>query len=275
MARLTRLKPLVLTLFIAAVVGGVSGEFIASASAADRVVVGNTGGTLSGVIQVDGRLVVIGGGNARTDLADLVGRSTVPWHRRVDLLIVPGWDDQQAIGALGLIERGSVTELVIAGQPATNAVWNALQQTAARGAVPVTVVNGHDRIVLASDVQLDIVSDQPSTVATAPYALMSLHYHQSMLTFVDASKAGVTALNSSGITVERTHVLVTMRPLASVLAQTDVVLQPKASVVADVASSYASYLGEVGTGQRVEIKLSQHELRLPLNAVTDVASATP
>ncbi|MGA7670518.1 MAG: hypothetical protein WBW04_08850 [Nitrolancea sp.] len=273
--------PLVITILVASLVGVTSGEVVASSGGADRVVIGNTGGTLSIVIRANGSLIVIGGGNARTDLADLVGRSTVPWRRHINLLIVPGWDDQQAIGALGLVERGGVKQLIILGTPPNSAVSRALQQAVAERGIPLSVVTGHNAVDLAHGVSLEVEAGQPSVDAAPEYAVFVLHYGDSTITFVDATNDGLKAMGGDGVSVERTHILVDMRSLAGLSVSASVLLEPRANSAAALAESPASYLGEIKSGQRVTIRLSQHELRLPLdqlsasNATTEPFSTNP
>lgn len=266
--------PLLITIIASVLLGGVSGELIAGASDGDRVIVGNTGGTLSGVIVAGGRMIVIGGGNARSDLADLVGRSTVPWRYHIDLLIIPGWDDHQPIGALGVIERGGVAEIVIAGQPDDTPVWIAVQQAAANNGIPVTIVNGHDIVNVAPEVILDLWSGPPTTGATYEFAVVSLRYHESLLAFVDASKNGLQAMMTSGVSLDRSHVLVAMRPLIGVSPATSVLLQPRAGVASDVPTRFAPFTGEVRSGRQVTVRLNDHEMRLPLAAVTGYGAGT-
>ncbi len=261
-------SPLLITIVVAALVGVTSGEVLAGAGSSDRVVVGNTGGTLSAVIQVNGALIVVGGGNARTDLADLVGRSTVPWRRHVNLLVVPGWDDQQAIGALGLIERGGVREVVVVGTPTGSAVSRALQQSAAERGIPLSVITGHNSVQIATGVSLDLVAGQPSSGPTAEYVIGDLHYFDCSITIVDASKDGMKSMIGDKVTIERTHLLVEMRTLPSFQSQTDVILQPRAETGVALTDSAASYVGEIKGGQRMTVRLSQHELRLPLDQLS-------
>ncbi len=262
------LHPLVLTIIVSAMLGGASGDLIATAGSGDRVTIGNTGGTLSGVVQAGGAVIVIGGGNARTDLADLVGRSTVPWRHRIDLLIVPGWDDQQSIGALGLMERGGVAEIVIAGQPGDTPVWNALQQAAAREGIPVTVVSGRNVIDIAPGVVLELEAGEPSTGATDEFAVAALRYHQSTLTFVDASKAGLQAMTANNISLDQSHILAAVRPLTSVFPHAEVLFQARATAGSDLSAQVSPFAGEIRSGQHVTVRLTKSELRLPLAAVT-------
>jgi hypothetical protein len=277
-ARRIVFHPLLLTVIAAALIGASGGELVARAGNGDRVAVGNTGGTLSGVIQVDDALIVVGGGNARTDLADLVGRSTVPWHRKIDLLVVPGWDDQQPIGALGLLERGEVVQVVIAGQPADKPVWTALEQQAARDGIPVSIVTGDNTVKVSPHVELEIRAGQPTAAETDPFSVVALLYHASRITFIDASADGIRSMTANNVTLDRTHVLVAIRPATTLQLQSDILLQPRAVSKSDVSDYQASFTGEVRSGHNITIRLKPHEIRLPLDTVTGVStntSATP
>lgn len=272
-ARGVLLSPLFFVVVLAVIVGGTAGEVIARSGTSDEVVVGNTGGTLSAFIRMEGATIVVGGGNARTDLADLVGRSTVPWRRRIDLLVVPGWDDQQPIGALGLIERGGVAQVVIVGQPDNKPTWNALLQAAANHGIPVNVVNGQNTANISDDVHLDVRADEPTASPTAQWAIISLHYHKSLVSLVDISADGVQTLNRSGITLDRAHVLVEMRSAPTLMTQDDVLLRPSASTGSQLGGVAAAYSAEIRGGQRIAIHLSPSQLRMPLAALTTTGDA--
>lgn len=274
-ARHPSVLPVIAAILIGALVGAGSGDWVARAESGDQIVVGNTGTTLSSVIRVGGSIVVIGGGSTRTGLADLVGRSTVPWNRHVDLLILPGWDDQQSIGALGLLQRGGVRRLVVVGQPGTTAVWTALEQEAARDTIPLDVVSGENDVAISPDVELDLAGDQTGTSETAQFFLASLHYHDSMLSFIDASKDGVKAMSAANASVVRAHLLIAMRPPATLQAREDVLLQPTEASAGDVTPENTSYAGEIRQGAHLVIHLRPEEIRLPLADVKGGQSSNP
>lgn len=268
-------RPLTLTIIAALLLGATTGEIFAHAGEGNRVVVGNTGGTLSSVIQLDNRLIVFGGGNARTDLADLFGRSTLPWRRHIDLLIVPGWDSQQALGAIGLLEHANVTQIIIVGQPSTETVWNVLLQSASSHAVPVTVTSGKNRIALGPDAEIQLFTSPTTATATSEYALMTLQYDQVQLAFLDASNAGLTALSASDADFSRTHLLVLTRPFYPQTISSVLEMQPPAEKAAEVGEVTATYSREVRAGQHVGVQFASDELRLSLESLQLVGAGSP
>ncbi len=268
-------SPITITILVGVLLGLTGGIVAAGAGRSDQVVVGNTGGTLSGVIQVGGATIVVGGGNARSDLADLVGRATLPWNRHIDLMIIPGWDNQQPLGVLGLIERGGIDQILVAGQPASNPTWVAMQAAAASSAIPVNVFTGHQSVTVAPDISIDLFAGPPTSGATLEYAAITLRFHQTLLTFVDASSAGATSLGSLADPSPHAQVLVAMRALAAFPSDSDVVLQPQAAKSSDLSTLNAAYLGEIRTGQHLKIRLKPDEVRLPLSTLTAVVPQTP
>ena len=260
-------RPITLTIVVAVLLGASAGQIFAKSGDGTRVVVGNTGGTLSSVIQLNDTLIVFGGGNARTDLADLVGRSTLPWRRHIDLLIVPGWDDQQALGALGLLERGDVAQIVLLGQPSTATVWSVFYQSASSHAVPVTVATGMNRVAIGPNIDLQLIAAAPSSGASDEYALMTLHFHDVNFSFLDASKAGMSAMSAANVQPERTHGIALSRPVAGLSTKSVLLMRPPANRAADISDEAVTYSGEIGAGQHVAIRLSDDSLSLNLISV--------
>jgi hypothetical protein len=268
-------RPVTLTVIVAILLGATTGQLLASAGNDDQVVVGNTGGTLSSIIRVDKELIVFGGGNARSDLADLLGRSTLPWKRQVDLLIIPGWDSEQAVGALGLLERQDVKQVVILGQPSTTTIWTVLYQTASSHAVPVNIANQQSRIEISPDVRLELAAADVQPGETTAFALVTLQYHAVRLSFLDVSKDGVNAFNSANVAPARTHALMVSRAASGLRTSATLRVQPASSQAGDFDLVSSSYQRELGRGERITIGLASDELRLDLNAVKRTGGTTP
>lgn len=262
-------------MIVAVLLGATGGQLLASAGDNDQVVVGNTGGALSSIIRVDNALIVFGGGNARSDLADLLGRSTLPWKRHVDLLIIPGWDSQQALGALGLLERQNVDQIVILGQPSTETIWTVLYQTASSHAVPVNVTNNRSQIAIGPAVSLELAAGDPLSSESSEFALLTLHYHAVQLSFLDASKVGITDMNSANLASSHTHVLVLSRAASGLATSAALRLQPSSTHPGDFDVASSSYQRELGRGERITIGLAANQLRLDLDAVKRTSGAPP
>lgn len=267
-------RPTTLTIIVAVLLGATAGQLLASTGENDQVVVGNTGGTLSSIIRLDNALIVFGGGNARSDLADLLGRSTLPWKRKVDLLILPGWDSQQAIGALGLLERQNVKQIVILGQPSTETVWTVLYQKASSRAIPVNVTNNRSRIEIGSSVRLELTASDPLSSESPEFALLTLHFHAVQISFLDASKDGIGALKSADAMPLRTHALVLSRAATNLATTSSLRVQPSAARSGDFELPSSNYQRELGSGERITVDLAFDELRLDLDAVRP-SGATP
>jgi hypothetical protein len=268
-------RPTTLTILVAALLGAGSGQVLANAGDNDDVIIGNTGGTLSSIIRVDHELIVFGGGNARSDLADLLGRATLPWKRQVDLLIIPGWDNQQAIGALGLLERQDVKQIVILGQPSTETVWTVLYQKASSRAIPVNVATNRSRIEVGPGVRMELTASDARTGDVSEYALLTLHFHAVQISFLDASKDGIKALNSTGTTPARAHALVLTRTVTGIATTSTLRVQPTARQTNDFDLASSSYQRELNGGERMTLGLAPTELRLELNGVQRSGGVTP
>ncbi|MFN3336935.1 MAG: hypothetical protein ACK42I_05460, partial [Thermomicrobium sp.] len=67
-------------------------SFAVSYRPTGRLVVGGTGRFLSVVFLLGDREIILGGGTVPNDVVELADRSTVPWQRPYELLILPSWD---------------------------------------------------------------------------------------------------------------------------------------------------------------------------------------
>jgi hypothetical protein len=269
------IRPTTLTILVAALLGAGSGQLLANAGDNDEVIIGNTGGTLSSIIRVDNALIVFGGGNARSDLADLLGRATLPWRRQVDLLIIPGWDDQQAIGALGLLDRQDVKQIVILGQPSTETVWTVLYQKASSRAIPVNVASNRSHVDIAPDVRLELAAGDPLSSQPPAFALLTLRFHAVQLAFLDVSKDAIEALNSAGLRPARAHALVLTRAATGLTTASTLRIQSPATRTSDFDLASSNYQRELGSGERMTIGLAPNELRLELDGIQRSGGATP
>ena len=246
-----------------ALVGGLFGGLaVGRLDDGDRIMVGNTAGTLSVVIRIDGRLVVVGGGDDRGDLRDLVGRATLPWARRVDLLVVPGWDSEQVVGALGLIEGGDVRSMTILGATSAHPGWALLEQAAGQRDIAVSHLIAEQQLALADGVSLQLQA--PPTTDTRA-ALVRLDYHGNEITLADIGTSGGETRADWDVLPLRTNLLIAARPVDPDLISAEVVLQPAARQRSELPPLAPGYVGELRPGERLAIRLSGDQVRLPAN----------
>lgn len=230
----------------------------------DEIVVGNTGGTLSVFARVNGAQIVFGGGGSRVDLADLVGRATLPWQRRIDLLIVPGWDNDQAIGALGLIERGQVRQVVIVGEPGTASIWSLLEQQARASSTSYLVASETHRVELPDDSEL-LLAGSPPTAASPSWAVASLHLRDMRVVFLDASTGDLSAVASEEDIPPAAHLLIASRPISSPVVDAEVWIAPQPQRSRDQLPVGPRFTAELAMNEQLSIGLTTSTLRLPLD----------
>lgn len=259
---------------LAALVGALLGEAALAAGPGDRVVIGRTGDTLSVLVDAAGARIVIGGGNSRADLADLVGRSTLPWDRQVDLLVVPAWDERHVAGALGLVERGDVHGVAVLGLEDRGAAWTALQRAADETGTRVRYLDGRQALHAAPGLDLDFdvgAGDGPRAGLTAGVTFGGVR-----VAVIDAP-AGARARWPSGPTrQERARVLVSLRALPEGGASgTLLAVRPAGERSSQLVAAGASYVAEVARGRRLTLRLGPDGVRLPLGAVTPAATPQP
>lgn len=229
----------------------------------DVLVAGNTGGTLSVMLRLNGATVVIGGGEARPDLAELVDRSSLPWDRRIDLLVVPAWDARHAAGALGLIERGGVQAVAIIGPPPTEPPWSLLQSAALQTGARITIVTAPHRVVLPWGEELLLALEQdPTSAATRIGATIELRRQGARFVIIDGDVAEPPPLQG-------TYAVITLRPAKAAAAwDVPLLLRPDPQVSPELRSVRAQFFAEIKRGQRLTLRLEQGEVRISSDHLT-------
>ena len=171
------------------------------------MVVGNTAGTLVAIAEVEGQRVVFGSGPSRSHAADLLGRTTRPWDREIDLLVLPGWDDRHVTGALGLVERESVQGIAVIGIPGNEPAWTHLErETQARG-IDFVFLNGASKLSIASgsDISFSEVAGQ------ADGAWFRLEHHGKRIDILDGDGDQFARPDPAALDRVSRHVLINTR----------------------------------------------------------------
>jgi hypothetical protein len=268
-------RMLVAILALGALFGITVGVVLSQVGTGDQITVGNTAGTLSTVLRLNGALVVLGGGDSRTDLVDLVGRSTLPWRQRVEILVVPGWDSRQAVGALGLVERGGVRTVAILGPAGDHPAWALLEQSAERHGAQVNYVDGEESLSLGPDITVTFSApslDGPNV----PVALVRLRYHDAdtLVADIEPSATLKTVAGWDALPTD-THLLIAMRPINSSLVRAEVAVIPAAQQAGEVEPLAPRYQSELRPGQRLTVRLRGSSLRLPLDRFQPTFASPP
>jgi hypothetical protein len=273
--RLTPRIVLPIGVLLAVIVGLVAGRMMAGLGSDDRLVIGNTAGTLSAVLQVHDTRIAIGGGNSYADLTDFVDRSTLPWKRRIGLLVIPGWDSRHLAGALGLVERGPVDGIAVIGTRGSEQEWGIMETSARDSGAGIRYLAGEHRLTVEDGVTLSFDAAASGGQTDPGAATITLNYHGAKIVFVDATTSNQKVWNSVRDNAGA-QILVSLRSpadLAGTAAR--VTIRPVARRSSDLAASGAEYTGDLVSGSRLTIRLRPGELRIPENRLSRVTGPQP
>ena len=270
-----RAAGLVLVLAIIAGIG--LGWAAAGWDGGDRLSVGNTGDSLSSLIRVDGRTVVVGGSEWQDELTEFVDRSTLPWQRHVHLLVVPAAGDDLALGALALVERGDVRSVAVLGTPGEAPIWTRLERAARDQGIEHRYITGTQRIGLGEHQELLLAAGSGADQDLRGYAVL-LRYGDVRVLIIHG---GETVADSARAWLPVEGEIAAVVQLGAGDESPDqraaVLLRPRPQRVRQVAEDPAQvrYVAEIDRGERLTVDLEPHRLRLPLDQLTPVAQSTP
>lgn len=230
----------------------------------DHLYVGNTAGALTAMFEIDGQRVLVGAGPTRAHAADFVGRSTRPWSSHIDLLLVPAWDDTHAVGALGLLERRSVSGIGVIGTPGDDPIWTLLERRAQQDDVPVRFLSSPHRLELNTGVTLLVTDlDRPQ-----PGAWTRLDYHGTRFDLIDADAAEPALPPASAFQRRNRHILINMREQGvPEFTYPSLLLRPMPFIDGEFRDTKASYVRDIARNEQVRLELTPGEIRLPLEGI--------
>jgi hypothetical protein len=229
----------------------------------DRLIVGNTGGSLSVLLEIGDERILVGAGPTRSHAADFVGRATRPWDGQIDLLVLPGWDDYHATGALGLMERRDVSGIVVVGLPGENPIWTLLEREAQRQDVPIRFIERAHQLGLVCDTELTLV-DLSEVGQTG--AWIRLEHQRARFDFVDAEEISSASPPSSVMQGSNEHIVVTMRSHEMPAQLTPVVaIRPQPFLSFEFSENDADFVANVPRNERVVVQLEDRQIRIPLD----------
>lgn len=241
--------------------GFIAGALLTQWSLGDRLVIGGTSQELSVLLEIDGQRIVIGGGSSRSDLVDFIDRSTLPWDRQVDLLLVPAWDERHLPGALDLIERRPVRGIVLLGLPGSAPAWTLLERAAQARQITVRYVAEPQRVTLADLFWLELYPPADGNRERGTRVL--IHLGDVRVAVVDASKDD----RDQWAATADAHLLVAMRQPPAGLGPVPLVARPLPRRPSDFVQIDVAYELVLDRGQRSTFRFTSHELRVPLAEV--------
>ncbi len=228
--------------------------------ASPRVVVGGAGNTLSTILVFDGRVIVLGSGSTSNDSVELADRTTLPWQRPYDLLIVPAWDTDQVTGAIGFVERRAVRSVIVAGSPNNDPAWTIVERMATARGLRFSLLTESFVVPLGNESVLEVFPRQDVLLACLRVGVVRI-------SLVDAATQAEYA-DPCG----RAAAVVAFRQ--GVRLGAPLVLRPEPRRATDLAP-VAPYEIQLGRGERVEIRFANGELHVPLAALVSLPESTP
>jgi hypothetical protein len=230
----------------------------------ERVVVGNTGGTLTTLIELQEARILVGAGPSRSHSADLLGRTTRPWDRDIELLILPGWDDHHVSGALGLLERRTVNGIAIVGLPGAEPLWTILEREAESRGVELTYIDRASQLKVSSTSALlispiDGIDDG---------AWVRLDHQGKRIDVLDTGNVDLARPDRSSMQPGGEHVIVNTRGHRSPGAmKPPLLMTPRPYWQSDFAEISADKWAPVDRNEHVTLTLEADQIRLPLESV--------
>jgi hypothetical protein len=249
----------------AASVGAILAGIASQIEPDNRITIGNTGGTLSVLVELQDTRVLVGAGPSRSHAADLIGRSTRPWDREIDLLIIPGWDDRHAPGAIGLLERESIDGIAVVGLPGDEPSWTLLEREAEQRGVAIAYLDRPSNLDLDDEVHFAF----SGLAEGSEGAWVRLEHRGKRIDIVDTDDVDSAAPDPRSFERRNDHLLINVRGQNSPRELSpDVLVIPEPFWQRDFAEIDSPYFVSLARNEQLRIHLSDNEIRLPLDAVS-------
>lgn len=247
-------------LLIGLIGGLLFSSFASSYQPNGHIVVGGTGRTLSVVFLLGDREIIVGGGSVPNDVVELADRSTVPWQRPYELLIVPSWDTEHVPGALSLIERGAIRSVAIVGPVKSDPVWTILERQAELHHTAVRFLTAPSRLLLDQNTTLEFLPSEVGLVACLRSGSLVVEVRDQRVSAQLPANCGQSAA------------VVSLRQ--SSLADAPLLIRPRPRRAQELVNS-ARYEIQLDRGERVTLRLGASELRVRRDKVVTAPTAAP
>lgn len=229
-----------------------------------QLYVGNTGGSLSVVLELSEARVMIGAGPSRAHAADFIGRTTRPWDREVDLLVLPGWDDQHVAGALGLLERESVSGIAVVGIPDEHPSWTLLEREAEAQDIHISHLGREAQLTL--DEMTRITFSEVDGSAAGSW--VRLEHGGKRIDIIDTERGEHVIPPPATMTVANEHMLINTRGQSVPAGQSPALaVVPEPFWRNDFAPIETDYQVTLARNEQINIQLDENEIRMPLERV--------
>lgn len=248
-------------LLIGLIGGLLFSSFASSYQPNGHIVVGGTGRTLSVVFLLGDSEIIVGGGSVPNDVVELADRSTVPWQRPYELLIVPSWDTEHVPGALSLIERGAIRSVAIVGSVKSDPVWTILERQAELHHTAVRFITEPSRLLLDQNTTLELLPSEAG--------LVTCLWSGPLVVEVRDQRASAQLAYHCG---KPTTAVVSLRQ--SSLADAPLLIRPRPRRAQELVNS-ARYEIQLDRGERVTLRLGASELRVRRDKVVTAPTAAP
>lgn len=230
----------------------------------DRIVIGNTAGSLTVLIESGQQRVMIGAGPSRSHAADLTGRATRPWDRTIDLLILPGWDEHHVPGALGLLERRSIDSIAVVGLPGEDPAWTMLERAATASSIPLRYVSRPSSLDIADNSQL-LVAELPGNDEGMWTRFSSDNLHVDVF---DSNQMANAQIDARIARLIDDHVTVSMRTTAIPAgSKPSVAIVPQPHWQNEFIGMDAHFWSGIDRNESLVISLDGDEIRIPQKQV--------
>ena len=262
-----RLRPhreTVLFILVGILVGGGLSIAAIRLQPEDRLIIGNAAGTLVTLIEVEDQRILVGAGPSRSHSAELIGRTTRPWDRDTNLLILPGWDDHHVTGALGLLERESVRGIAVVGLPGEAAAWTHLEREAQAQGVDLVYVDRTARLPVSNkaDVFLSGVAGDDDG------AWIRLEIGGKRVDILDTYDGQYARPDPSTLDSEDAHVLVTSRGYsAPTINEPDLLVLQTPHWHGDFEAATETHSAMIDRNEHLTITMSNQGFTVPLDDV--------
>ena len=233
----------------------------------DRIRIGNTAGSLSSMIEVGDERILIGAGPTRSHAADLIGRSSRPWDRTIDLLVIPGWDDFHATGAMGLLERREIAGIAVVGIPGEAPVWTLLEREAQETDIPLRYLSGIKSLKFGNESFLTM-SPLENTDDSQVGSWIRLDHEGARFDFVDGASNEELGPVSPLISRNNDHVVIAMRSGLEIDLQTPLVrVQPEPFHRGEFAESPHDFHIDLPRNDHVTLNVEAGAIRAPIDMI--------